>query len=341
LNVKNKILNRLGLSKLYFDVNEFNSAITIFDTSIGTMNVGDEIINDSAKKWLGKIFPKSQFINLSTHDGISNVGLNRSSVGKFRFICGSNILNSNLLTSQQWNFSPIDFVKVEPLSLMGVGWSNYQKTPSLYTRWVYKNKLDKSVIHSVRDSYTESMLKSIGFKNVINTACPTMWALTEELCDRVPKEKGENVIFTLTDYRPDIEADSAMIKILKSSYKKVYFWVQGSKDLSYFSKLDESLTNEIEVVSPRLDLYDSILKSTLSLDFVGTRLHAGIRALQNERRTIIIGVDNRAIEKKKDFNIPVVLRKNINTDLKEIINSDFSTKISIPTQNINAWMEQF
>jgi len=341
LKIKNKILNRLGLSKLHFEKSEFNDAITVFDTSIGTMNVGDEIINDSAKKWLKEIFPEKQFINLSTHDGISNVGLNRSSVASHRFICGSNILNSNLLTTQQWNFSPLDFLRIEPLTLMGVGWSNYQNKPTAYTKWVYRNKLDKRVLHSVRDGYSMNMLKSAGVENVINTSCPTMWGLNEEHCKGIPRDKADNVIFTLTDYRQDLVKDSLLIKLLLLNYKKVYFWVQGSQDLAYLKKLDPALTSRVILVSPRLDAYDAVLDSDEPLEFIGTRLHAGIRALQKGRRAIILGVDNRAIEKQKDFNVHVVLRENLESDLLKLANSSFTTSINIPEEDINRWKEQF
>ncbi|MBH0048908.1 polysaccharide pyruvyl transferase family protein [Pseudoalteromonas sp. SWYJZ19] len=341
MSVKSKVLNRLGLSKVYFDKTKFNNSITVFDTSIGTMNVGDEIINDSAKKWLKYLFSNEQFINLSTHDGISNVGINRSSTSDYRFVCGSNILNSNLLTSQQWNFSPFDFLRIEPLTLMGVGWSNYQKKPSSYTKWIYNNRLEKDIIHSVRDSYSLSMLNTIGVKNVINTSCPTMWGLTESHCKKIPQEQAENVVFTLTDYRADLIKDSELIKILISNYKSVYFWIQGSRDLSYFNQLDKNLTKHVILVAPRLDAYDVILDSSESLDFVGTRLHAGIRAMQKGRRAIILGVDNRAIEKQKDFNLPVVLRENIQKELTNKIKSNFPTNVRIPEESINKWMEQF
>jgi len=341
LSLKNKIYNRLGLAKCYLDRSEYNKAITVFDTSIGTLNVGDEIINDSASSHLRQIFPLHQFIKLTTHDGISNVGLNRSAIGDYRFICGSNILNSQQIYSQQWNFSLLDFMRMEPMTLMGVGWANYQKKPSYLTSWLFNNKLDKKIYHSVRDSYTENMLKSIGVQKVLNTSCPTMWDLTEAHCKSIPKTKGDNVILTLTDYREDLEADSYLISELKFLYKDVYIWIQGSKDLNYFNKINQDLRDTIQVVPPSLAAYDSVLNSVESLDFVGTRLHAGIRALQKGKRTIIIGIDNRAIEKQKDFNIPVVLRKNIRHELQNNILSDFETKIIIPQKNIETWKRQF
>lgn len=341
MNLKNKMLNRIGLAKYHLDNKEYNDSIAVFDTSISTLNVGDEIINDSARKWLREIFPNFQFVNFSTHDGISNVGLNRSSICRHRIICGSNILNSNLVWSKQWNFSLLDFARLEPLTLLGVGWSNYQKKPDLLSTQIYKKRLDVNVIQSVRDNYTECMLQSIGVKNVINTSCPSMWSLNNTHCCSIPSHKGDNVVFTLTDYKTDIEADEFLIEKLKESYNKIYFWVQGIRDLSYFNSLDKKLTEGILVIPPSLAAYDYVLDNEDSLDFVGTRLHAGIRALQKKRRTIIIGIDNRALEKKKDFNISVVSRKETRMDLFSKINSDFDTIINIPERNIEIWKGQF
>lgn len=341
MNLKNKIYNRLGIAKYYVDRSEYNKAITVFDTSIGSLNVGDEIINDSASRHLRGIFPSYQFIKLTTHDGISNVGLNRSSIGEHRFVCGSNILNSQQIYSQQWNFDLLDFLRIDPLILMGVGWANYQKKPSSMTSWLFNKKLDKNYFHSVRDSYTESMLSSIGIKKILNTACPTMWDLDAEHCRAIPVEKAENVIITLTDYRENIEADSYLIAELKKIYNNVYIWIQGSKDSFYYKKIDERIRDGVIIIPPNLAAYDAILESVSSLDFVGTRLHAGIRALQKGKRSVIIGVDNRAIEKQKDFNIPVILRKDLNSELNNKIQSDFETKIVIPHKNIEMWKGQF
>ena len=57
-------------------------------------------------------------------------------------------------------------------------------------------------------------------------------------------------------------------------------------------------------------------------------------------RTIIIGVDNRALEKKKDFNLPVINRKEIE-DLNNMINSSYSLDIKLPTQDIIKFKEWF
>lgn len=66
----------------------------------------------------------------------------------------------------------------------------------------------------------------------------------------------------------------------------------------------------------------------------------GMRALQNRHRTLIIGVDNRAQELHKDYGVPVVDEKSMDK-LDEIINSDFSTNIKLPNENIRRFLKQF
>ena len=83
-----------------------------------------------------------------------------------------------------------------------------------------------------------------------------------------------------------------------------------------------------------------ILENEESIDFVGTRLHAGVRALQNRRRTIILGIDNRAFEKAKDFNLTVCPRDDLDK-LNELINSNLQTQINLPNENIARWKSQF
>ena len=75
--------------------------------------------------------------------------------------------------------------------------------------------------------------------------------------------------------------------------------------------------------------------------YVGTRLHAGIHALNQKVRTIILAVDNRATEMGKDFNLPVIQRTQVEEKLQIMIQSTWRTKISIPKENIQKWKMQF
>jgi polysaccharide pyruvyl transferase WcaK-like protein len=182
------------------------------------------------------------------------------------------------------------------------------------------------------------MLRKAGFNNVINTSCATMWRLDEEHCLSIPKVKAEKVVATLTDYNKDPKNDLALIQLLNRSYIEVFIWPQGSGDIDYIESL--GVKNMATVLPPKLEAYNAILEDEESIDFVGTRLHAGVRAMQKKRRTIILGIDNRAFEKAKDFNITVCPRDDIEK-IELLINSNISTQINLPTENIKRWKAQF
>ena len=76
------------------------------------------------------------------------------------------------------------------------------------------------------------------------------------------------------------------------------------------------------------------------IDYVGTRLHVVIKCLQHKKRTIILAIDNRASEMKKDFNLPVILPEDVEK-LNEAIHGEYLTDIHIPEENIEKWVQQF
>ena len=128
-----------------------------------------------------------------------------------------------------------------------------------------------------------------------------------------------------------------MITTLQRLYNKVYFWIQGIEDYSYLTSLGE--WDGIEIIPPTLEAYSKILEE--DIDFVGTRLHAGIKALQCKKRTIIIEVDNRATDMKNSINLPTIKRCNLKEELESKIMSEFETKLDIKVEQIEKWRKQF
>jgi polysaccharide pyruvyl transferase WcaK-like protein len=312
--------------------------ILIYEPSILSENVGDFIIMDAVKEHLYTIFPNDMFFSAITQDKMPERTYKLNELCDYSFVGGTNILSSRMRRQRPWRIKDTSYI--HNLVLMGVGWADYQKTPDLYSRFLLKRLLHNDILHSVRDSYTEKMLISAGITNVINTGCPTMWNLTEDHCSKIPSKKADNVLFTLTDYSQDIKNDKLLIDLLKQNYKKVFFWPQGSKDMDYIQQISD--LDGIELVGGNLHAYNALLEDTsIELDYIGTRLHGGIRALQQFRRTIIIVIDNRAREKANDFNLNVIERTDIENSLVTLINSAFSTKININIENINIWKRQF
>jgi polysaccharide pyruvyl transferase WcaK-like protein len=319
--------------------------IAIYDTYCGSHNSGDAIIMDAVADHLSLLFPYEHKVGYPTHYPLSLKAIRKIKKSRMSFVGGTNLLNSNIFLrskKNQWAVGHIGaFILKNHSILLGCGWQNYQQQSDTKTRLFYKTILSANHLHSVRDSYSEKKMHDFGFMNVVNTGCPTLWKLTPEHCATIPKQKSDQVVFTLTDYRCHPEADTDMIRLLFSLYGKVYFWIQGAKDLAYLQTLvlgDE--LKKITLIGPSLYEYDQLLLSADNLDYIGTRLHAGIRALQKKRRSIIIGIDNRAKEISNDFNLTVIERGDI-AELSEAIKTPFSTEITLPNENIAAWKAQF
>lgn len=165
-----------------------------------------------------------------------------------------------------------------------------------------------------------------------------MWNLTPEFCAQIPQKKAKYVITSLTCYKKDIIKDKSMFHILNDLYEKIYFWPQQLLDIEYLKTLE--LDFPITILPPVLSVYDQLL-SKGNIDYVGSRLHGGIRALNHCCRTLIVGVDNRAVEIHNDTNLPVMERSQIESKLESWVNTNRETNIVLPQDNIDKWKSQF
>jgi hypothetical protein len=165
-----------------------------------------------------------------------------------------------------------------------------------------------------------------------------MWQLTPEYCEGIPQTKAPEVVTTLTDYNRDPRNDRDMLLKLVDQYKTVHVWIQGYNDMTYLDSL-EVPKRKVEIINPSLSAFDALL-SERRLDYIGTRLHAGIRALQHKRRTLIVAIDNRATEKSRDFGLPIAQRGDRGA-LHRFVTQSFPTQIRIPEPAIAEWKSQF
>ena len=319
--------------------------IVLFDPSYGTSNLGDFIINEAVMREMNFLFDRHYLVRYSTHNPIMHLHqlLRRHnntincSPDNLKFLGGSNIFKQNLLKyTLDWNINIFTKGLYRNSVTIGGGSEGNPKTINRYTRNIYKTVLAKNYIHSVRDNKTKGFLETMGF-SAINTGCPTLWGLDEEHCSQINTRKSKDVVFTLTANKNDLHSDQKLIDILVENYEKVYFWVQGTEDKVYFDKLKN--TSSIQVINPSLEAYRQLLK-TGDVDYVGTRLHAGIFAMQHKVRAIVLIVDNRARDMHEDFNVNAIDRDNME-QLEIMINSEFTTSIKIDKKKIEEWKNQF
>ena len=171
-----------------------------------------------------------------------------------------------------------------------------------------------------------------------------MWSLNKEWVRDIPTTKAQNVVITLCKVKHTNEhTDKKILEIIKDHYGKIFFWAQSDTDMDYFQGLisDFDWKHRITILNPHLNAYKNLLKSDLSLDSIGLRLHAGILALNHKRRAIIIGIDNRAIEISKDINLKVIPYTQTLDCLEKAIYSHSLHAIKMPFENIQRWKAQF
>lgn len=309
----------------------------LLDTAMDSDNCGDGIIMENCLLQLGDRMDVSALAHVPTHrlPTDDEMKLLRSSGRKI--LCGTNILSGRMRHYGLWRLMP-DVSLWRGTVLMGVGFDSSGEGFDGYTKKLMHTILRKDALHSVRDSFSEKKLRSMGIQNVLNTGCPTMWCLTPEHCASIPTRKAGSVICTVTDYSRDPKNDSAMLDILLASYNEVFLWLQGREDLAYIREL--GYADKLTLVESTLEAYDAVLART-DLDYVGTRLHAGIRALGKGRRSLIVSIDNRAECISADTGLPTIRREDIPIALKERLEAEFETKITLPWENIRRWKEQF
>jgi polysaccharide pyruvyl transferase WcaK-like protein len=312
--------------------------IVILDTSIGGTNLGNEIIMDAVNAELRATFPHDIFYRLPAHEYIK-AGRDILLSADYVHIGGTNLLRCDLNSRESWwPVKLTDILWMRGLVLMGVGWCGYQEgRPNWYSRLLLHRILRKDCCHSVRDRYTLAKLQELGFQTV-NTGCPTLWRLTEAHCKTIPCQPSGSVLFTFTEYNQDFKRDALTVDILKRTYRRLFYWPQMYGDLPYARQICGSAP--VEYLDPSLDALNQCLDRE-TVDYVGTRLHAGIRAMQKGRRSIIIAIDNRAVEMGGDFGLPVIRREDIETGLEGRILQSWKTVVHIDEAAIATWRRQF
>lgn len=313
--------------------------IVLYDPALSSMNLGDHIISESAKRELAELLDPAFVVDVSTHLPVSLLYLRHLRSADLKLVLGSNLLRGRMNgVFRQWDIHLGNAFMVGPAVLVGAGWWQYGDDPNRYTRALYRRVLHQERQHSVRDNYTAERLREAGIENVLVTACPTMWMLTPDHCATIPVRRADEAVTTLTDYNRAPGHDRSLIRTLLQRYERVHFWVQGWNDRAYLESLGID-DPRLDIIAPSLTAYDRLLAAR-QVDFVGTRLHAGIRALQHGRRALVVAVDNRAREKSRDFGLDVVER-GADDELADWIDSPRNTTLTLPWDAIAQWKAQF
>lgn len=311
----------------------------LYTTTRHSPNIGDLVISRACRRELQSIFGEGiEFIAVPSHEYPSRESLRRLEECEHIFVGGSNLLWFRWWRPSSWKIGPLGLLHYRDLVLLGVGWGAYDISADAYGKWVCKTILSNDRIHSVRDGFTRNIASNeLAVPKVLNTACPTMWCLTPEKLRSIHTDRGDECIFSLTDYSKNPVQDGQLLVDLAKHYGgRLLFWPQGDGDLEYCRSLGYSG----RVIDRSLHSLLKLLSSGTKFDYVGTRLHAGIICLEHDVRTLIIAIDNRAKEISTDTGLPAVAREDRNGLLQWIVGNS-RTNIRLPTSDIYQWKSQF
>lgn len=326
--------------------------IALLDPSLmdndGTVsfNLGDVIIYEAVVKFLKEAFADKGIIRISTHIEFDRREINLIKEADLAFVGGTNLLTSDIrhfprFTPRKRKFFYM-FPEFRKTILFGAGWNRYEKRPDIFTSVYYNNVLSKKYFHAVRDGYSQKQLKKAFIKNTLNTSCPTTWDLNPDFENKF-NAVTNTILFTITDYAPNPESDAHLINLLlQSESKHLFFFPQGKSDINYLQSLDIYKKNKsrIFLLDHNYDAFINFVDHT-HFNYVGTRLHAGIRCLSAGNPALIISIDNRTAEIGKDIQLHITYRNNFAGISKWIHGDYIPAPLELPIENIQKWKMQF
>ena len=122
--------------------------VILYEPSIGSDNLGDQIIVDGVKSALSNYLQDAFVVELPTHTPLNwrYLFYLERIPADMKIVCGSNIIVGKLNTIlhlKQWNIPFLSIPVVGDFVLMGVGAQKYKQKINSYTKWAYKKMLKK------------------------------------------------------------------------------------------------------------------------------------------------------------------------------------------------------
>lgn len=134
--------------------------ILLFDTSSGSLNMGDSIINEAVQRELQVILRDGFVAKFPTHTPVTHWYQNFRANGlikftdscDYKFIAGTNIITfNNLRLWPNWNVNIFNTRPYAGSILMGCGSIPNAKKINLYSKILYERILSNTYVHSTRD----------------------------------------------------------------------------------------------------------------------------------------------------------------------------------------------
>ena len=309
-------------------------------------NAGDFLIKKRATQLLSKLRPDRDIVHFNSWDLLENEKLSIVNNSKAVLLAGGPSIQTTMYPEIYKLSSSIDQIKV-PVICFGVGskhhnfnefgWKNYllsQKSLQLL------DKVNKSgYISSVRDDFTQNILKYKGFKNFINTGCPALFNLEKQEISEV-----KNITTILFSLGVSYKFSKLMFSQMKDliSYLNEHYSIRialhhsiDKSDVRLSEILNWLNQNNIEV----LDLSkgsDRFMKEYNCCDLhIGYRVHAHIYRLSISKPSILLAEDSRGMGVNETIPSNVInAYSSVSFNLKNRIKIKFSNNKDLFVPNV-------
>ena len=310
----------------------------LLDTSIASDNIGDEIIMEAVRRETRRLAPHAYWTTSSTHDGLGPFGRGQVERADWVILGGTNGLYSRFqgegMVSWTLRGEELSLLKGK-LVLWGVGAQGRGESLDPRQGNLLGSLLADAVPHGVRDRSAQLLLEKLG-KNSTWVGCPTLW--TQAGREIGSPERPGTVCLALTAHRPNRLKDRELLGQLRRVYHRFCFWPQQPRDLDYFRALmGPEEAKAVEVLPPNLEALDEFLRTT-DADYVGTRVHGGIRAIAHGRWSVLLGIDHRAEEVGGSVGIPVLPREAVG-ELGNLLARHEPYRIELPAEALQRFRE--
>ncbi len=114
-------------------------------------NLGDVVIYRAISRCFETLFPGEEIRRIASHEPLHPHHYESFAAARLTFLGGSNLISSDLLTYNQWNFASklTDYARAELSNfiLFGIGWWQYQDPPNPFTARFYRRILSRRHSH--------------------------------------------------------------------------------------------------------------------------------------------------------------------------------------------------
>lgn len=306
--------------------------IAVLDPSLATDNLGDEVIYEAVEDVLFSLFPAAFLHRIASHERMSDRSHTVLRKASLVFVAGSNLLPPD---GGQWRITLDDAALCCDIVVLGAGWQHDSTVFNRRSEKLTRRVLSGRRIHAVRDAKARDNLASLGLR-VLNTSCPSLWSLDAAATARIPESRAPEAVVAVTAYRNTPEADAAFLRLMTECYRKVWFYPQMADDIPHLERIGFGHLPRIRASTAA---YTRFLAEN-DVDYVGSRLHGGIRALQRGKRTLVLAVDNRARDIAAHTGLPSAPHGDL-AAIRAWIETPAPTRLALPEAEIAAWKAQF